>query len=383
MYLNNSFKIQAAIQKHRILFTMYRFIQKGYELMKKISVIILALIIFNSCNAKKHVNPDYLAYIHEYGMNPTSYLVKKLDNYKIVILGEMHEQKDTLLFIKDSLSVLYNESDLEYFATEFIRNRNQEQINKIVNSENFDRDAVIDIYRDFAWVWGYKEYIDIIEEIWRINRNADINKRIKIIALDYEWKDWSGAQNESTLNRDEYMTQMFIDNYNNKGKAIIHTGFNHSFLHYNLNNMNRMGNLLYSEYGDHIFQVCLHHQMMRRDDFDNKKTYIPYYMDDLFVKNDRKSFGIDITDSPFRKLQDENTYFFQDDATVFLEDITEGYIVINKLNKIQHSEWIDGFINDVNFEKAKEIAKNREWFVFDDDISVNEINKKYKEFMTF
>ena len=36
MYLNNSFKIQAVIQKHRMLFTMYRFIQKGTLEYKKV-----------------------------------------------------------------------------------------------------------------------------------------------------------------------------------------------------------------------------------------------------------------------------------------------------------------------------------------------------------
>ena len=145
------------------------------------------------------------------------------------------------------------------------------------------------------------------------------------------------------------MANRFLNHYNDSEKAIIHTGFNHSFLNYKLNNMDRMGNILYAEYGDDIFQVCLHHRMTMGDNFDNKKSYLPFYMDVLFYENGKNPFGIDIVNSPMSDLRDENLYFFQDDELAVFQDITQGYIVLTDLNNIQHSDWTNDFINKSNF----------------------------------
>lgn len=179
------------------------------------------------------------------------------------------------------------------------------------------------------------------------------------------------------------MASRFFDNYDSPDKAIIHTGFNHSFLNYRQNNEYRMGNFLSDTFDDDIFQVCLHHEMSKGANPSNdEKSYLPLYIDKLFIKNGSKPFGIDIINSPLSELRDENTYFFQDNELVIFEYIAQGYIVLVDFGSMQHSDWIDNFINETNFEKAKVIATTREWFVINENITIEEINILYKKFMT-
>jgi hypothetical protein len=325
----------------------------------------------------------FLNYVKKNAVDPSSYVTNKLKEHEVVILGEMHEQKDNLDFISKNISSFYHDGGVRIFATEFVRSHNNKMINEIVTAKEFDYNRVVAIYRDFAWVWGYKGYIDIIESIWKLNNSLKADEeKLKIVGLDFEWQDWSGAKVESYEDRDKYMADMFIDTYgkDNKGKAIIHTGFNHSFWDF-LSYGNRMGYYLHQTYGNRIFQICLHHNFyigntkQSIDDF-----YIPEFIDEIYYGNNNKPIGFDIIGSPFENIKDNiSDFFIHDDKTVF-GTVTKGYIVLKPLIDIEPTSFVEDFIDSSNFEKAKEIIKTRGWFEISDNISIDELNKKLSSF---
>lgn len=110
-----------------------------------------------------------LNYVKKNAIDPSDYVVNKLKGHSIVILGEMHEMKDNLVFISKNMSKFYHEGGVRIFASEFIRSHNNKIINEIVTAKEFDYSRVIAVYRDFAWLWGFKGYMDIIESIWKLN----------------------------------------------------------------------------------------------------------------------------------------------------------------------------------------------------------------------
>lgn len=365
-------------------------------MMKKIMIILLIMSFsctLTSCsdlNSNTYTGNDLsnynkcLSYVKKSATDPSDYIVDKLDGHSIVILGEMHEMQDNLDFISKNISRYYHEGGVRIFASEFIRSHNNDIINEIITAKEFDSNRVIALYRDFAWLWGFKGYMDIIESIWKLNHSLEADaEKMKIVGLDFEWPDWSGAKTESNKDRDKYMADMFIDAYGdgNYGKAIIHTGFNHSFFNFRAYG-NRMGYYLNQSYGDKLFQICLHHYYDTGDTQVNEEDfYISKFIDDIYHGNGNKPIGFDIIGSPFENLKDSVSDFFKHDDHTVLGTVTEGYIVLKALPDMEHTPFVDNFIDKSNFEKAKEIIKTRDWFDFKDDISIDELNKKLSNFM--
>jgi hypothetical protein len=127
--------------------------------------------------------------------------------------------------------------------------------------------------------------------------------------MDILWQNEEGRPRSIERQRDALMFHNFMKNYQSGEKAIIHTGFNHSFLDYKLAGNDRLGNRLKREYQSKVFQVAMHHQMSLTDYSQQEGTYLPRTMDELYLSN-RKPFGVDIVNSPFADLRDDITFFF-------------------------------------------------------------------------
>ncbi|HEX3046603.1 MAG TPA: hypothetical protein VHY08_17740 [Bacillota bacterium] len=366
--------------------------KNGFSYVHYIFLFMMAVCLpigLNNVDADSltHNKKACLDYIKKNAVNPSSYVISKLQSYDIVILGEMHEQKETLDFISENIPRFYHEGGVRVFATEFIRSHNNQVINEVVTAKEFDYERVVAIYRDFAWLWGFKGYIDIIESIWKLNQSlSGAEEKLRIIGLDYEWKDWSGAKVENdAIYRDELMAKTFKDSFNKeKGKAIIHTGFNHSFFHSFGRQEMRMGVYLHQQYGERIFQICFHQPYyIEGNQGKGKGFYIPSFMDEIYKGNQNKPIGFDIVNSPFENIRDNQTDYFVDDDKVVFGMVTKGYIIFKPLKALKNTPFIDNFIDHSNFEKAKEFIKTRGWFEFTDDISLEEINQKLVRCMSY
>jgi hypothetical protein len=225
-------------------------------------------------------NPaPFAAYLEQHGQPPIDYVVSAFRDHDIVILGEMHEVPENLAFIAGLIEPLYRRAKVRCLATEFLRSRNTAPANQILSAPEYDEAAVVDLYRDFAWVWGCREYMDVFHAIWTLNHSLPPGApRFRVIGLDGDIEEYDvqqapeerrAALREQLMARDAYMAEVFAKEVTaGTGKVLLHTGYMHSFTHYRLPVVEagklvrelepRLGGLLARRYGTRVFQICLH-----------------------------------------------------------------------------------------------------------------------------
>ncbi len=161
----------------------------------------------------------------------------------------------------------------------------------LVTSERFDSELALKIARSEGWkAWGWKEYWDVFETVWRLNNSLPENSRkMRIVGLDCEWDGPSfalvgvgddGVQGPiweklrvfrlldadlvRLAKRDELMARNVEKETIEKGeRAIVWVGAAHSYINYRrlgfisdgkvVTEFSRMGFLLHQKYGDDVF----------------------------------------------------------------------------------------------------------------------------------
>ena len=216
---------------------------------------------------------NLIEYLKTNSKEPTEYLIEKFRNHDVIILGEMHGVRENPEFVSSLIEPLYRKAGVRCLATEFLRHRNTARANEIVTAQKYNEAAVVELYRDFCWTWGYKEYMDIFKAVWVLNKSLPPKaEKFRILGLDFEYEEyntWPGTKGKKItlkemLKRDMYMADTLMKGIRESEKAIIHTGFAHAlyieepFVFHGREWPARMGGLLHKRYGERIFQICLH-----------------------------------------------------------------------------------------------------------------------------
>lgn len=317
----------------------------------------------------------YLAYLKQNGKSPIEYVVDKFKDHDVVILGEMHEVRENCKLFADLIDPLYHRAGVRYFAMEILRHKNTALANQLVTGKEYDQQLALRIFRDYAWPnWGYKEYMDIIKAIWELNSKLPPEaERFKVVALDKgDWEAYdmptspfSKETEDFIKEHDTFMANVLAHEVLEKGgKALVQIGYMHSFVHYRLGETTpRFGYILHEKYGDRIFQVCLHQPHFGPEVLKGKPPksmpVIIDFIEKIMRKNRNKPAGFDIDGSPFANLRDRKSLYFAFQEDTVFSDIAQGYIFIKPLNKLSKMTWVEGFISEENFERAKAIARKR------------------------
>lgn len=319
----------------------------------------------------------YLLYLKEHGKSPIEYVLDKFKDHDVVILGEMHGQKESLELIRDLIEPLYHKAGVRYFAMEILRHKNTALVNQLVTAKEYDQQLALRIFRDFGHPnWGYKEYMDILKAIWELNNKLPAEaEKFKVVALDKG--DWdaidmpqipSPEKYEEFVNaHDPFMAGVVESEVLDKGgKVLIQIGYMHSFSRYRLDEKaSRFGYLLHEKYKDRIFQVCLHQPHVGPEVLTGSPpTSIPViidFMETVMSKNANKPVGFDMDNSPFANLKDRKSLYFASQGNIIFSDIAQGYIFIKPIRSLGKMTWVEGFIDQSNFERAKAIAEKQGW----------------------
>jgi hypothetical protein len=323
----------------------------------------------NSTNSSKH-----LAYLQVHAKPPIDYVVDKFEAHDAVLLGEMHEIKENCDFISELVEPLYNRAGVRILATEFIRRRNTDKINQLVTSKKYDEGAVISIFRDFGQPWGFKEYMDIVKAVWRFNRQLPPDaERFRIVGLDSNWSQYDVlfkmkddiSRSREYESREKHMIRTFEEEVLlKKDKALVHLGYAHTFPD------ERFGGVLHKKYGDRIFWACLHHQHSDR---------LIAFLEELFAKNENKAIGFDVSDSPFENLRDNTSPYFKFMKDSTFSQLSHGYVFLKPVARLKRITWVEGFVDDSNFERIRGIALKRKWIAEDVCTTASDLDKHMKK----
>jgi uncharacterized RDD family membrane protein YckC len=351
------------------------------------------------------------------GKDPVDYVVETASRHQVTIFGEVHGNGDYLSFLNRIIRDLYYRAGVSCIGMEVCSAENNEKINRLVTAKEYDKGLALEIARDSAWgIWGLKEYWDVFETVWRLNKDLpDGKKKMKVIGIDTKWDGASlvvalGAEGKKPgpvweklrtfrlfddfiklLFRDQLMARNVEKEIIEKGeRGIIWIGSSHSYTHYRqprlkmgklVREEGRMGFILHERHGDKVFQVVLHNVETPvkevYPDYKGEDPIFTEFIEGIMRKGRLKPVGFNVYDSPFAMLRDNNSFAYHFQPTVSFSDLARGYIYFKPFKELQNCQWMDGFISKKMFAENKTFYEswcNRKFK------NVEEVNKFFSEF---
>jgi len=166
----------------------------------------------------------------------------------------------------------------------------------------------------------------------------------------------------SIANRDKLMARNIEKEIISRHKkAVVLIGFGHSLLRYaysvkkksGIEIVNpRLGVLLSQKYKNTFCQIELY---LRLDEEEGASCYpgIDGFLDSVMKKRNYQPAGFNITGSPFEKLRDNCSIYFQSSPSVCYGDIADGVIFLKPFKETDPGNWMPGYISDEMYMKNK------------------------------
>ena len=343
-----------------------------------------SLVEISSLTQQDHTK--FIKWLNLNAKDPVDYAVETAAKHQVTILGEVHEQKDYLLFLNKIIPELYHRAGVTSVAMEVCLAEDNEKIKRLVTAPEFDRGLALEIARHQSWgIWGFKEYWDVFETIWRLNKSLpEGKKKMQLVGIDAKFDGPSlglvtggeGAKIKAPiweklrifrlvddiillLKRDELMARNIEKEIIEKGdRGIVWVGLNHSYIHYQqpiiingklVRKFSRMGVMLHHKYGDRIFQVALHESF-----FD---SVMKKFIEPVMKERGNIPAGFDVSDSPFGNLRDKNAEDYRFYPNLKFADKACGYIYLKPDDKLGRCQWLPGYISREMFVRNKPYYK--------------------------
>jgi heme-binding uptake protein ChaN (Tiki superfamily) len=111
---------------------------------------------------------------------PVDYVLEKVEQHPVVLLGEAHWTRHDVELVVALVRPLAARGIV--LAAEFWPAREQEQLDRLIGASEWDAAPAMRLMR--AAAWPYREYLDILQECWRANREHPGSMRLIGLAPD-------------------------------------------------------------------------------------------------------------------------------------------------------------------------------------------------------
>ncbi|MGD0578355.1 MAG: RDD family protein, partial [Bryobacteraceae bacterium] len=307
-----------------------------------------------------------VAWLHDHATNAVEYVVATAQKHQVLVFGEQaHEKKEFLDFLNASIPQLYQRAGVTCVAMEVCLAEDNENLRRLVIAPQFNRELALQIARHEPWgIWGFKEYWDVFETVWRVNQTIPAGQRkIRVIGLDSPmdaqsvgmtigegenpskqcplWEKLRVARLFHILPkvaaRDVRMAGEIQREILASGEhAVVWVGAEHAWACpqpvSNGHRVSRMGALLRQRYGDKLFFI-------RLPGFDIPASWIDrnYHGSDPLMASTIEAtmqqsgltgVGFDTAESPLGLLRDSAIFDYHFEARLGLGDIVDGYVYL-------------------------------------------------------
>lgn len=341
-------------------------------LNKLIVIVIFSMLIIN-CSSPNLSSVELETYIKNNYLSPQEYVISKFLKYDYVFIGEQHRIKHDVNFIENLIPELYK-NGIKNLAIEFGVASNQMQLDSLLSLKQWDKNFAYEIAsKGFYITWGYKEYLDIIKQAWKLNQTLEEDQqKFRIIYLDSDYfSSKRGIARTGGIDRDSNMSKIFQEEVINKNeKALVYTGIHHAFTRYNQPmygykksdsiwlNSNRFGNLIHKKYPGHTFAIFLHAPWQSKKRWSRKAVKsVNGVIDDCMANLNNIPVGFDVKETPFGELNSDNSLYSLEHPDFKLKDFCDGYIFIKPYSSFEKVSVADGFYSENNLNKIKEYFK--------------------------
>jgi hypothetical protein len=315
---------------------------------------------------KKH---ELVQYLKNHGKSPEDYVIEKFQDYDVVFIGESHRVKHNLELIHNLIPRLY-QAGVYNLGIEFGTDEYQDEVDKLITTDEYDEDMARLIMFKYYVVWGNKEYMDIYKKAWQLNKSLPKGApKFRVVNLGYRVKRSPkiGLFLKILLKGDPdvFMGKRILKEFVDKGeKALIFSGSHHAFTRYYQPrydfkkrkliklNRNRMGNVVYRKIPDRVFNIMLHQPWRTNESFEEYSYPVDGVIDTVMKEFENKRIGFDVRGTPFGKLKDDDTYYALGYPDFTLSTICDGYIFLNHFKDYEGCTVDTKFITENNFEEA-------------------------------
>lgn len=161
-------------------------------------VFVIVFIVMPYFNKNKLARPGatrstietLTTYWSQNALTPEELVEEIVSSHDITFMGEVGKFHESAQFINEQIPRL-RDYGVTLVATSYLNYADQEDIDRLMESDSFDRELAEELLFRNLVMNGYREYLDFLKAVWMANQNlSDGETPIKLLGLDVE-KDWS------------------------------------------------------------------------------------------------------------------------------------------------------------------------------------------------
>ncbi len=313
---------------------------------------------------------------------PEDYLISSLAAHDIVFLGELYKIKQNVQLVSALIPRLAA-AGVRNLGFEYALSDSQKDIDALLASPSWDETRARGILIDWIPTWGYREYIDILEAAWRVNRGLPKGSppfRVVGLNVRQNWellKTDKDARDPETVRKilaygipDQHMAEVIDREFLARGeKALVFCGIQHSFTRYRsreyekqaaqmkLGETRRAGNIVFDRIGSRAFTVMLHAPWPDKNERAGLAWAAGGAIDALIdaLPEGRKEAGYDTAGTPLGALPVASASYLSGYKSLTLSDLCDGYVIQGPLAGYQVVTPIPDF---VPADKAEHAIRN-------------------------
>lgn len=324
----------------------------------------------------------FINYLKENHLTPEDYILEKFKSHDVILLGEHHAIKDNLQLFTNIIPKLY-EAGVYNVGMEFGASEDQEALDRLVNSKDYDEKEARRLMFNYNAKWPYKEYMDVYKAAWELNNSLPENaKKFRILNLSYvyNWKDYSGIRTPYTAkkifykgNTEVYRAKLIEKEILDKGeKLLVLTGTVHAYTRYKYPIYDGtaeefyslqggwLGSRLYEKYGTKVFSILLHQSFQDAENLISKKSSAIQTIENIMKNFNNTSVGFDLLNTVMGDITDDS-YYSMTYNNFSLKDMFDGYIFIRPLTELEGCTVDYEFIKDKSFEEVTANYPDKDW----------------------
>jgi hypothetical protein len=321
------------------------------------------------------------AELRERGSPPEEYVLAKLRENRVVLLGEMHRIRHDVLFVLDLMPRL-REAGVTDVGAEFYCETDQPELDAVVTAAEFDEASARELLRhNTGGTWAYREYLDLLRVAWQVNRDRAAGEPpLRVVGLspriDYERRhDGSeaeqAAEQEKGRRYDRIMAEALRREVLDRGrKALVYCGIHHAFSGFHqprrvdgepAGQIVRCGNILRDAFPDSVVTIYLHAPWYA--DGEPLRFHLPCggAFDQAFHEHG-EAVGFDLAGGPFASLRDPGTTYAFGRPEFAAGDFADGWVLLRPIGEYEGVALIEDWVESPEmFERLKRSIPNREW----------------------
>jgi hypothetical protein len=304
-------------------------------------------------NPESHLKP-YVEFLDKRGREPHAFMMKAFKNYKLVVMGEIHNRPKYWAF---NTELIRDPSFAKTVGTIYIElpSNHQSNIDDFLVKNTCQKEIVIQMLRDyFELGWPCKPTLDFFVAVWEVNQKLPSDKKLRIRLVDMQrpWekiqerKDWQ----QYDVDRDLFMAQNILkdrQSYKDKRNGFFIVGMGHAMEGFYFVDQKTphksAGWHLKQALGDQLFTVFQHAPVMTNKGRTTGRLALGL-IDTVFARLDDRPVAFTLRSGPFGML----TFDGMPDKNIYgnFGDGYDAYLYLVPHEDEILSPLIDGFYSD-------------------------------------